>query len=251
MGSVTHTPKAGALLTGAEYEASNHHIIALDASDIPSHTHAYGPDSVDYLVGTASAGLSGEIVVGTSPGGELGGTWASPTVDASHSGSTHAATQAAAEATAAAYVASHEADTTNVHGIANTANLSLTSHTHTFSLALTFIIDGGGSAITTGIKGDIEVPFAGTITAARLFADQTGSIVIDLWKDTYGNFPPTVADTITASAKPTLSTASKSQDSTLTGWTTSITAGDIIRVNVDSITTCTRVTLSLTVSRTV
>ena len=45
--------------------------------------------SVDFLVGTASAYLSGEIVVGTTPGGELGGTWASPTVDATHSGSAH------------------------------------------------------------------------------------------------------------------------------------------------------------------
>jgi hypothetical protein len=52
-------------------------------------TPAWAPDSVDYLVGTASAGLSAEIVVGTSPGGELGGTWASPTVDATHSGSAH------------------------------------------------------------------------------------------------------------------------------------------------------------------
>ena len=45
--------------------------------------------SVDFLVGTASAYLSGEIVVGTTPGGELGNTWASPTVDATHSGSAH------------------------------------------------------------------------------------------------------------------------------------------------------------------
>lgn len=36
---------------------------------------------VDYLVGTADSSLSGEIVVGTSPGGELGGTWATPTLD--------------------------------------------------------------------------------------------------------------------------------------------------------------------------
>ncbi len=47
------------------------------------------PASVDYLVGTADGGLSSEIVVGTTPGGELGGTWASPTVDATHSGSAH------------------------------------------------------------------------------------------------------------------------------------------------------------------
>lgn len=50
-----------------------------------------GVTDADYLVGTAHAGLSAEIVVGTSPGGELGGTWASPTVDATHSGSTHSA----------------------------------------------------------------------------------------------------------------------------------------------------------------
>lgn len=47
------------------------------------------PTNADYLVGTAHGSLSAEIVVGTSPGGELGGTWASPTVDTTHSGSAH------------------------------------------------------------------------------------------------------------------------------------------------------------------
>lgn len=49
------------------------------------------PLAADYLVGTAQAGLSNEIVAGTTPGGELGGTWASPTVDTVHSGSAHTA----------------------------------------------------------------------------------------------------------------------------------------------------------------
>ena len=65
--------------------------------------------AIDALVGTATGALSGEIVVGTSPGGELGGTWASPTVDATHSGSSHASVQAAAEATAAVALSSHVA----------------------------------------------------------------------------------------------------------------------------------------------
>jgi len=39
------------------------------------------PTTADYLVGTADAGLSAEIVVGTTPGGELGGTWGAPTID--------------------------------------------------------------------------------------------------------------------------------------------------------------------------
>jgi hypothetical protein len=115
--------------------------------------------------------------------------------------------------------------------------------------SIEFVIDGGGAAITTGIKGDVEIPFACTITSASLLADQSGSIVIDLWRDSYANFPPTVADTITASAKPTLSSAVKYQDSTLTGWTKNFAAGDILRLNVDSATTVQRVTLSLKVTR--
>jgi hypothetical protein len=67
------------------------------------------PTTADYLTGTAQGGLSAEIVVGTTPNGELGGTWGAITVDATHSGSTHAATQAAAEATAAAALAVHVA----------------------------------------------------------------------------------------------------------------------------------------------
>lgn len=114
---------------------------------------------------------------------------------------------------------------------------------------VTFIIDGGGATITTGVKGYLTIPFACTINEWTLLADQSGSIVVDIWKDTYANFPPTVADTITASAKPTITTATKGQSSTLTGWTTTIAAGDILAFNVDSITTCQRVTLSLKVTR--
>lgn len=117
-----------------------------------------------------------------------------------------------------------------------------------------FIIDGGGSAITTGMKGYVEVPFAGTITAARLLGDQSGSIVVDIFKCTYSAFDPTThpasGDKITASAPPTISSAKKSQDTTLTGWTTAVAAGDILAFNVNSVTSLTRVTASLTVSKT-
>lgn len=111
---------------------------------------------------------------------------------------------------------------------------------------IVFVIDGGGATITTGIKGDVEIPFAWTdISSVRLFADQSGSIVVNLWKDTYANFPPDVSDKITASAPPTISSATKAQDTTLTGWTKTGSAGDVIRFNVDSVTTIQRVTVSL------
>lgn len=117
--------------------------------------------------------------------------------------------------------------------------------------AIGCVIDGGGAAITTGVKGDIgPFTFACTIEDVSLLADQSGSIVVDIWKDSYANFPPLVADSITAAAKPTISAAVKSQDTTLTGWTTAIAIGDVLRFNVDSAASCQRVALSMKYKRT-
>ena len=114
-------------------------------------------------------------------------------------------------------------------------------------------IDGAGSVITIGVKGYVMVPYNGTITRVTMLSTDpsvtSGSIVVDVWKDTYANYAPTDADSITASAPPTISSGVKSQDSTLTGWTTTVTAGDILGFNVDSVTSLTRVTLILTVTR--
>ena len=131
-----------------------------------------------------------------------------------------------------------------------TGNVTSPNITALATAVLAFVIDGGGSAITTGIKGDLEIPFNCTITGWTLLADQTGSIVIDVWKDGYVNYPPTVADTITASAKPTVSSSTKGPSSTLTGWAPAIVAGQTLRFNVDSAATITRVTISLKVTRT-
>ncbi len=112
-------------------------------------------------------------------------------------------------------------------------------------------VGDGSTVITTGVSGFISCPVAGTITKVRLLSSDaavtSGSIVIDIWKDTYANYPPTVADTITASAKPTITTATKSEDSTLTGWTTNVSAGDVFGFNVDSVTSLKRVAVELTV----
>jgi hypothetical protein len=116
--------------------------------------------------------------------------------------------------------------------------------------SIVYVIDGGGAIYSAGVKGFLQIPFNCTITAVSLLADQTGSTVIDIWKDTYANFPPTGADSITASAKPTITASNKSVNSTLTGWTTTITAGDVLAFNVDSVTTITRVTITLSVNRT-
>jgi len=106
-------------------------------------------------------------------------------------------------------------------------------------------VDGRGLPLTTGVKGFRSIPLTGTIQSVRLLADQSGSIVMDVFLDTFANFPPTVADTITASAKPTIVSTTKDEDTTLTGWTTAVTKGSVLGFNVDSITTITRITLEL------
>jgi hypothetical protein len=112
------------------------------------------------------------------------------------------------------------------------------------------VIGNRSDTPSTGIVGDLYIPFACTLTANTLLADQSGSIVIDIWKVAYASYPETVTNTITASALPTLSSALTSQDTTLTGWTKTISAGDCLRFNVNSATTLTQVVLALNYTRT-
>ena len=119
--------------------------------------------------------------------------------------------------------------------------------------AIEFIIGDGVNPVGTGIQGYISVPFACDITVGSLLADQTGSITVDVFKCTYAAFAPGThpvsSDKITASAPLTISSAMKSQDSTLTGWTKHIDADDILGFNVNSAATITRVTVILKVSK--
>lgn len=114
------------------------------------------------------------------------------------------------------------------------------------------VIDDGGIPITQGVKTDISIPFDCTIVLARAIADQSGSIVVDIWKNVYANYPPTNTDSITAAAPIMISSSTKSEDSALTGWDTSLEAGSTLRFNVDSnpATNITRCVIELFVEKT-
>jgi hypothetical protein len=116
--------------------------------------------------------------------------------------------------------------------------------------AISITIDGAGSVITTGTKGvPKKIPYTGTINSVEIVADQTGTVVVDIWKDTYANYPPTVADSIVGAAYPTLSGEIKSQDNTLIGWTTTINKGDYIIFNVRECSTITQIELTLDITK--
>ena len=112
-----------------------------------------------------------------------------------------------------------------------------------------FLIDGGGAAITTGLKGSIAVPFACTIVSWTLMADTAGSLTLDIWKASFADYPPSASQSITGSSRPAIVSGVKAASSTLTGWTTAIAAGDILAFNVDAASTIARVSLGLTVTR--
>lgn len=119
--------------------------------------------------------------------------------------------------------------------------------------ALGYAIDGGGAAITTGIAGmGLIVPYACTIVDWTLLADTSGAIKIDVWKDTYANFPPTDADSMTNGNEPEIAASGvKAQDTDLSNWTTtSVAAGDILYFNVDSCTSITKALLVFKVVKT-
>jgi hypothetical protein len=113
-----------------------------------------------------------------------------------------------------------------------------------------YVFDGGGAPLTSSLKGDLYIDFNCTITGVTVLADIIGSIAIDIWKDAFTNFPPVVGKSITASAIPTIYSDKKYHDSSLTGWTKTISAGDVLRFNINSVVTITRASIIISVVKT-
>ncbi len=102
---------------------------------------------------------------------------------------------------------------------------------------VTYTADGGGAVITTGYKVNATIPFSGVITNWTVLGlnGATGAIKIDIWKSTYSGFPP--AATICSTTPPEIAaTNAKAQMSSLSGWSTTVTAGDIWAFKVLSVT---------------
>jgi len=117
---------------------------------------------------------------------------------------------------------------------------------------LEIVLDGGGVPLAAGVKCDLPIDFACAVTGWTILGDQAGSIQIDLWKSSYATFPPLIGGSMPGANanKPQATGAVKAQGGAA-GWLQSaIAAGEIVRVNVDSVAAFTRVTLGLALRRT-
>lgn len=137
-------------------------------------------------------------------------------------------------------VASIDLSTSDVTGTLDVARLPASAKARGIELRLR----GSELANGTAAVGYVKTGF--TITEATLTANASCSIVIGVQVDTYPTLPDS-SDNICGSAKPTLSSASASKDTTLTGWTPAIPSNSRVRLVVESLTagSATEVVLNL------
>jgi hypothetical protein len=103
-----------------------------------------------------------------------------------------------------------------------------------------YTFDGGGGALTGTQDACVDVPFAATITGVTLLSDVAGSATLDVRTVAYASYTgPASVSSIAASAIPALSNATKYQDTTLTGWTTSVPANTVMCFHLTSPATLT------------
>ena len=103
---------------------------------------------------------------------------------------------------------------------------------------------GNGSALSAGATAYLTVPFACTISAWNMSVDQ-GSASVDIWKVATGSSVPTIGNSITAAAPPTISSGTAIHSTLLTGWTTAVTTNDIVGINLKSVASATFVNLTV------
>ena len=109
--------------------------------------------------------------------------------------------------------------------------------------AIGITIDGAGSAITTGDKGSISIPYNATLSDVTMIADISGVCIVDILKSNYTSYP--TSSSICSTSLPTISAAIKSIDSNLTGWDVNIQSGDVLNFQVLSASSITKLNLTI------
>lgn len=87
----------------------------------------------------------------------------------------------------------------------------------TITRSVQFIINGGGNTISTGIAGDLDLPFNATLTACRLLADESCTCAVRIWLAPFADYPPTSANNISGTSGAVI-TASDHGQQDLSGW---------------------------------
>ena len=134
---------------------------------------------------------------------------------------------------------------TNEFGVCGSGSwVWLNSSGSTFGFNI--ILGDNVNVISTGSKGDIVFPFNGALTSVTILANTTGSLTVNIMRDSYANYPPTQSDDITSGSSGfSVFGVAKNQDNTLTGWNKAISSGDTLRFYTSAGSVITQATLCL------
>lgn len=131
-------------------------------------------------------------------------------------------------------VAPTAGDDVFIIALATTADLTRT---------INYIVDSGSFSMLTGNKGSVTLDVSGVIESLTIFSDQQGDLTIDIRKSNYTNFP--TFSSIVGGVYPQIINARKIKNDTLSGWNTSIIAGDILTFDVVAVNNINRFLISL------
>jgi hypothetical protein len=110
----------------------------------------------------------------------------------------------------------------------------------------TWVIPSGPITLPTN-DVYVYVPRHAVIQSAVLLTQGgPGNCVVDIWKGSLGGPPPTSANSICGSSKPTITNGNTYSDSTLTGWSTEVNIGDTLVFNLVSTDTFGQISIVLT-----
>ena len=93
----------------------------------------------------------------------------------------------------------------------------------------------------------VYLPFACRLIDWVVLADQSGSISIDVQKDSFANYPLSTSDSITGGTEPGISSDIKGSGTTSSWSSVAANVGDVIQFSASSVSTVTRCLVSLTV----
>jgi len=94
-------------------------------------------------------------------------------------------------------------------------------------------LDGDGGVIPTGLTAYIPVPWAAQIVQWVLTADQSGSIVLDVWRSANLALPTVANSIVGVGTGPNLSAQQTANSTNFTGWTsTTLAQNDMLAFNV-------------------
>ena len=131
-------------------------------------------------------------------------------------------------------VAPSPGDDVFIIALATTADLTRT---------INYVVDSGSFSMLTGNKGSVTLDVSGIIESLTILSDQQGDLTLDIKKSNYTDFPSFTS--IVGGTYPQFTNSRKVKDDVLSGWDTTVVAGDIFTFDVIAVNNINRFLISL------